>query len=60
MERRRTLESEGESMKEWKLIKEVSVSEESSSITIELENEYEEVEILCVIGGSDSNNAINN
>lgn len=51
---------EVEEMKEWKLIKEVSVSEESSSITIELENEYEEVEILCAIGGSDSNNAINN
>lgn len=47
-------------MKEWKLIKEVSVSEESSSITIKLENGYEEVEILCAIGGSDSNNAITN
>ena len=47
-------------MKEWKLLKEVSVSEESSSITIELEGEYEEVEILCTIGGSDSNNAITN
>lgn len=47
-------------MKEWTLLKEVSVREESSSITIELEGEYEEVEILCAIGGSDSNNAITN
>ena len=47
-------------MKEWKLLKEVSVRKESSSITIELEGEYEEVEILCAIGGSDSNNAITN
>lgn len=47
-------------MSEWKLVKEVSVSEESSSITIELESEYEEVEILCAIGGSNANNAITN
>lgn len=63
MSRRRTMlmnVQEENEMKEWKLIKEVSVSEESSSITIELENEYEELEILCTIGGSDSNNAINN
>lgn len=63
MNRRRIMLMNGQEekdMKEWKLIKEVSVNEESSSIIIELENEYEEVEILCAIGGSDSNNAIIN
>ena len=63
MNRRRIMLMNGQEeneVKEWKLIKEVSVSEESSSIIIELENEYEEVEILCAIGGSDSNNAIIN
>nr|DAH34833.1 MAG TPA: hypothetical protein [Bacteriophage sp.] len=49
MERRRTLGSEVAEMgKEWKLVKEETISEEQRTISVELAEEYEELDILIL------------
>lgn len=49
MERRRTLGSEVAEMgKEWKLVKEETISEEQRTISVEFAEEYEELDILIL------------
>lgn len=49
MERRRTLGSEVIEMeKEWKLVKEETISEEQQTISVEFAEEYEELDILIL------------
>lgn len=49
MERRRTLRSEVAEMgKEWKLVKEETISEEQRTISVEFAEEYEELDILIL------------
>lgn len=60
MERRRVLESEGESMKEWKLLKDVTIEEESQNIFVQLDGEYEELDIIIGVIGTDTNKDIAN
>lgn len=49
MERRRTLGSEAAEMgKEWKLVKEETISEEQQTISVDFAEEYEELDILIL------------
>lgn len=62
MERRRTLGSEVAEMgKEWKLVKEETISEEQQTISVEFAEEYEELDILILsCAAKTANNNISN
>lgn len=62
MERRRTLGSEVAEMgKEWKLVKEETISEEQRTISVEFAEEYEELDILILsCAAKTANNNISN
>lgn len=62
MERRRTLGNEVAEMgKEWKLVKEETISEEQQTISVEFAEEYEELDILILsCAAKTANNNISN
>lgn len=62
LNRRRFLmqESENSDMKDWKLLKTGTVEEETQSIGINLDGEYDELNVLILVHGTSSNESINN
>ena len=51
---------EVEDMKEWKFLKQIIIEEEGRAISAELDGEYEELDILMMIAGTDTNKTFNN
>lgn len=47
-------------MSNWKLLKSGTIEEETQSIGIDLDGEYEELDILILVHGTSSNESINN
>lgn len=62
MNRRRMISQrqEDDEMKEWKLLKDVTLEEESNNISIQLDGEYEELNIIIGVIGTDTNKDIAN
>ena len=58
---RRLMDLKGASdMSNWKLLKSATIEEETNSINIDFDDEYEELNILLLSCGTAGNNAVNN